>query len=137
MANINAHLPAALATPFHPPTENLQHDNALKQVIPKPEIISSYTKLRDEQGHSQYSTDSHHIIQVDDANTKSFDHEKSAEHRRAQFFAHRIKKITRDAEPEDASLLIKGDFKKIMSVIEVRYKNAVTPIPEPSIHKAV
>lgn len=137
MANINAHLPAALATPFHPPTENLQHDNTLKQVIPKPEIISSYTKLRDEEDRSQYSTKSHHIIQADDANTESLDHEASAERRRAQFFAHRIKKITGNFEIEDASLLVKGDFKKIMSVIEVRYKNAVTPLSEPNIQQAV
>ncbi len=67
MANINAALPTAIAVPFHPPTEALQHDNLIKPVIPKTEIISSYTKLRDDEDNAQFSTQARHIIQDESA----------------------------------------------------------------------
>ena len=63
MVNINAALPTSIAVPFHPPTEALQHDNLIKPVIPKTEVIASYTKLRDDEDRATFSDQARDIIQ--------------------------------------------------------------------------
>jgi hypothetical protein len=138
MANINAHLPPAVAAPFHPPTENLQHDNIIKPVIPKTEIISSYTKLRDEENRTQFSAQARDIIQDDEQQTadEAANPESSAEQRRSHFFARRGRFISQ-AKSSKAQLDTIEDFKEVISVIEMRYKNAVSPLPEPTVSYAI
>ena len=139
MVNINAQLPAAIATPFHPPTESLQRDNALKPIIPKTEIISSYTKMRDDEARSQFSTHMRTIIQDDSQQTSEHRSQQeppsSSEQKRARFFARRgaLSEAKKGAQ-EIGSI---EDFKVVGSVIQARYKSAVSPLPEPNIDYAV
>jgi hypothetical protein len=138
MANINAHLPPVIAAPFHPPTENLQHDNRIKPVIPKTEIISSYTKLKDEENRTQFSAQARDIIQDEEKQTadESAHQESSPEQRRSQFFARRRRFISA-AKSSDAKLDAVEDFKEVVSVIQMRYQNAVSPLPEPTVSYAI
>jgi|GEM_PF-2444049 len=135
MANINARLPSNIAAPFHPPTENLQHDNLIKPIIPKTEVISSYHKLRDEQGRSQFSTQARDIIQ-NESKPRSDEHsqqESSAQQSRTLFFDRRRKKLAAKAHSAEMPLAAINDFQAVVSVIHARYQKAVSPWPEPSI----
>ncbi len=139
MVNINAHLPPAIAVPFHPPTESLQRDNLIKPVIPKTEIISSYTKMRDEESRTQFSDQARGIIQ--DEGKQSADQpshqNSSSDQRRSQFFVRRGELFTSDSESGDTQLVAIKDFKLVISVIQARYKNAVSPLPDPKISYAI
>jgi len=138
MVNINTHLPPAVALPFHTPTEGLQHDNLIKPVIPKTEIIASYTKMRDEQSRAQFSDQARAIIQNEGGKDAEESHqESSAEQRRAQFFARRKNVSASAAERGESKLVAIKDFRQVISVIQARYKNAVSPWPEPLINYAV
>lgn len=139
MANINARLPSTLAAPFHPPTENLQHDNSIKPIIPKTEIISSYHKTRDEQGRNQFSTQARDIIQNENKPSadENSQHESSAQQSRTLFFARRRKELA--AKPNSVEIQLAGvnDYAEVISVIQARYQKAVSPWPEPSVFCAV
>ncbi|MCW8994800.1 MAG: hypothetical protein OQK77_03190 [Psychromonas sp.] len=139
MANINAHLPSAVAAAFHPPTENLQHDNLIKPVIPKTEIIASYSKLRDEEHRSQFSAQAREIVQDKNQQTsdKPAHQNASLEQRRTHFFARRRKSFTSDSDSGDEQAAAIKDFKEIISVIQTHYENAVRPLPTPTILYAV
>lgn len=133
MANINAALPTAIAVPFHPPTEALQHDNLIRPVIPKTEIIASYTKLREDEKQAPFFDQVRSIIQ--DENEQSRDSEQRqqqsmAEQRRLNLFA---KRTTPEGDNESKALQIIKDFKLTLSIIEERYNQAVTPIADPCI----
>ena len=136
MANINAHLPPVIAAAFHPPTENLQHDNLIKPVIPKTEIISSYTKLRDDQERTQFSNQSRNIIQDESkqATTDEADQQSSSEQRRSFFFARRGSHFVSKSESGEKSLAVINDVKDVLSVIDAHYKYAVNPFPDPVIN---
>ena len=138
MANINALLPTAVAIPFHPATEALQHENAIRPIIPKTEIISSYTKLRDEQEKAQLTPSKHTILQAQDtqSDAQQFSSEQqNAQKRRSLFFASR-EELT-EFEKGDRRLDEKFDFKQVRSVILARYQNAVSPYASPSVEYAV
>lgn len=139
MVNINTHLPPAVALSFHPPTEGLQHDNLIKPVIPKTEIISSYTKLRGDQSLTQFSDQMRSIIQDEGGQSadESGHQESSAQQRRSQFFARRKDLLASALACSDAQLAGIKDFKQVISVIQARYKNAVSPLPEPLINYAI
>ncbi|MFT6987474.1 MAG: hypothetical protein ACJAT7_003330 [Psychromonas sp.] len=139
MVNINAHLPPAIAVPFHPPTEGLQHDNLIKPIIPKTEIISSYTKIRDDESRTQLSDQARSIIQDQGSQNadESAQQESSAEQRRGQFFARRKELSSSASEQGESQLAAIKDFKQVISVIQARYKNAVSPLPEPLVNYAV
>ena len=139
MVNINTHLPPAAAAAFHPPTENLQHDNLIKPVIPKTEIISSYTKMREEENRTQFSNQAREIIQDEG---KQGEEETSQQHsslkqKRSQFFARRREQGISALENSDVHLAGIEDFKQVISVIQERYKNAVYPLPDPVISYAI
>ena len=135
MVNINAALPTTIAVPFHPPTEALQHDNLIKPVIPKTEIIASYSKLRGDEDQAQFSHQTRTIIQ--DENEQS---EQSAEQQQQQSNAEtrRLKLFSKNSdterECEEKALEIIKDFKLALSVIQEKYKLAVTPIADPSVN---
>ena len=135
MVNINAALPTTIAVPFHPPTEALQHDNLIKPVIPKTEIIASYSKLRGDEDQAQFSHQARTIIQ--DENEQS---EQSAEQQQQQSNAEtrRLKLFSKNSdterESEEKALEIIKDFKLALSVIQEKYNRAVTPIADPSVN---
>jgi hypothetical protein len=139
MVNINTHLPSAVALPFHPPTESLQHDNLIKPIIPKTEIIASYTKMREQEESSQLSDQARSIIQNGDkqAAEQPSHQNSSANQKRALFFARRGAFSASEAEKGDAKLVAIKDFKEVISVIQARYKNAVNPLPDPVIDYAI
>lgn len=139
MVNINAYLPSAAAVPFHPPTEALQHDNLIKPIIPKTEIVSSYTKMRDDESRTQFSDQARKIIQDESRQSpdESGHQESSAQQRRDQFFARRKNRLASTSDRGDIQLAVIKDFKQVISVIQARYKNAVRPFPEPHINYAV
>lgn len=137
MVNINAILPPAIAAPFHPPTENLQRDNLIKPVIPKTDIISSYTKMREDQHNAQYSDQARAIVQDENsAKDQSESQQQSApEKRRSLFFARRSE--LSDADKGTSQLAGIKDFKRVISVIQERYRKAVSPYLEPTVNDAV
>lgn len=130
MVNINTALPAAIAVPFHPPTEALQHDNLIKPVIPKTEVIVSYTKLREDEERTPFSKQARDIIQ-DENETKRKTQEQlmqfKATHRRLNFFA---KRAEIEEENKSKALIIMKDVKLAILVIQEKYKRAVSPIPD-------
>ena len=134
MVNINTALPTVIATPFHPPTEALQHDNLIKPIIPRTEVITSYTKLREDEHRAQFSDQTRTIIQ--DENERSSDsneqsqQQSKAEQQRLNFFARRV---MLEGDSEVKELVKSNDFKLAISVIQAKYNRAVTPIPEPTI----
>jgi len=135
MANINAALPASIAIPFHPPTETLHHDNLIKPVIPKTEIIASYTKLREDEKGNPFSGQARSIIQ--DESEQGNDAEQGAEQQQQQSKAEqrRLTFFSRLSEQEESNesktLEIIKDFKLALAVIEKRYNSSVTPFPDP------
>jgi len=139
MANINAALPTSIAIPFHPPTETLHHDNLVKPVIPKAEIIASYTKLREDGKEGAFSGQAHSIIQDD--NNQNSDEEKNADQQQQQQQStaeqRRLKLFRqlagREEINESYALDRIMDFKLVLTVIDERYKSAVTPIPESNV----
>ena len=139
MANINAHLPPAVAAAFHPPTESLHRDNLIKPVIPKTALVSSYTKIRDNENRTQFSDQAHSIIQDESKQREkeSPQQESSLEKRRALFFARRRGLQFFGSAKSDTQLLVVKDFKQAISVIQGRYKSAVRPLPEPTISYAI
>lgn len=130
MVNINTALPAAIAVPFHPPTEALQHDNLIKPVIPKTEVIASYTKLREDEERTPFSKQARDIIQ-DENEAKRKTQEQlmqfKATHRRLNFFA---KRAEIEEENKSKALIIMKDVKLAILVIQEKYKRAVSPIPD-------
>ncbi len=137
MVNINAALPTTIAVPFHPPTEALQHDNLIKPVIPKTEVIASYTKLREDEDNPQFSSQARDIIQDENeqrGRSESEQQQSAAEQRRLSFFA---KRSELDSDNESKALVIVKDFKLAISVIQEKYQRAVSPIPDPSIDYAI
>lgn len=137
MVNINAQLPSAVAIPFHPAAESIHSENANKPVIPKTEIISSYQKLRDEQDRNQLSNDARQIIQ-DVSEQTSEQPEKqqdSPQHKRTRFFALRGKLAEVEASHQSLSGIT--DFSAVLSVIQLRYRSAVSPFPEPQLNQIV
>jgi len=138
MANINAHLPSSIAVAFHPPTENLLHDNLVRPVIPKPEIISSYTKFHEDHEHTQLSAQSRNIIQEDDKHKQQDEYqESSSDKKRSQFFMARKELLTPESDGQDITLESKKDFKEVISVIQARYNDSVHPFPNPTISFAI
>ena len=134
MANINANLPPSIAVAFHPPTENLQHENLVRPVIPKPEIISSYTKLHEDHESTLLSSQSRNIIQEDDKYKNKDEYQgSSSEKRRHDFFMARKQSFIAESESQEIPLESKMDFKEVISVIQARYNDAVHPFPNPSV----
>jgi len=134
MANINAALPTAISIPFHPPTEALQHDNLIKPVIPKTEIIASYSKLREDEQRNPFFSQARSITQDENeqsSETEQQQQQSAAEQRRLNFFR---KVAEKERDNDTKALQIIKDFKLILAVIEERYRGAVTPFPEPRFY---
>jgi hypothetical protein len=138
MANINAHLPSSIAVAFHPPTENLQHENLVRPVIPKPEIISSYTKLHEDREPTHLSSQSRNIIQEDEKYKNKDEYQgSSSERRRHDFFMARKGVVSTEKEISNTSSNVKHNVRDVISVIQARYNNAVHPFPDPSVSFAI
>lgn len=137
MVNINAILPPAIAAPFHPPTENLQRDNLIKPVIPKTDIISSYTKMREDEHNAQFSDQARAIVQDESSSKEQSESQQQSapDKRRSLFFARRSE--LSQADKGASQLAGIKDFKLVISVIQERYRKAVSPNPEPTVNYAV
>jgi len=131
MANINAALPPIIATPFHPSVEALHHDNLVKPVIPKTEVIASYAKLREDEKGSPFSDQARSIVQDESEErpeTEQQQQKSAAEQRRLTFFS----RLPEQEENNGSKALeIIKDFKLALAVIEKRYNSSVTPFPDP------
>ncbi len=132
MVNINAALPSAIAVPFQPPTEALHRDNLIKPVIPKTEVIASYTKLREDEKNPRFSSQAREIIQDENkqGNNRENEQRSKAELRRLNFFAKRSKT---NLENESKALVIIKDIKLTISIIQKKYYGAVSPIGDPVV----
>ena len=135
MVNINTALPSATAAHFNPGTESLQRDNALRPAIPKTEVISSYAKFK-ENNEQLASLRDQHIIVQDEHNKKQQggDKNNSTEEKRSIFFAKRGELAEVVDAPQIPSVI--EDFKVVLTTIQMRYQNSVTPFPNPSIQLA-
>lgn len=134
MVNINTALPTVIAPAFHPPTEALHHDNLIKPIIPKTEVIASYAQIREDQEQETFSNQPRSIVQDENGqNSESAEQDQQqskAEQQRLHFFA---KRALVEEGNEVKELVIKKDFKLTISVIQQRYNSAVTPIPDPMV----
>ena len=137
MANINAQLPPAATIPFHPATESLQRENVNKPIIPKTEVTSAYQKMREDQERNQFSTQSRVVLQ--DQSKKNTDQssqqDSSPQHKRSLFFAR--KGALSNADKGNKTLLNIKDFAVVISVIQARYRSAVSPLPDPTVDDMV
>lgn len=136
MVNINATLPTAIAAPFHPAAESLHQDNALRPIIPKSEMISSYAKFKEHDEHSKNDRQTRDFIQ--DKNNQQHQKNKqrqNPEKKRNLFFAKRSEL----AEAIDVAIIenIIDDFSVVMLSIQMRYKKSVTPFAVASIEHAI
>ncbi|HIP76628.1 MAG TPA: hypothetical protein EYH12_05830 [Psychromonas hadalis] len=129
MANFNVAIPTAAAVPFHPSSESLHRDNAVRPTIPKPEIISKYAKFREDEYQKALSKE--HLEQEGKEKKGQDDqqesHQQSLAQARSLFFAKRSE-IT-EGENVALPLMVVRDFKITLSAIAFRYKSRVTPIP--------
>ena len=134
MVNLNAALPTTLAVAFHPASEALHHDNLNKPIIPKMEVISPYTALRGDEEREDFSDQTRHILQDENQQNNDADEQaqqqSTAEQQRLRFFAKRS--LTEEIN-ETKELVVVMDFKLVLSVIQARYNNAVTPTPDPTV----
>ena len=136
MVNINATLPTAIATPFHPAAESLHQDNALRPIIPKSEMVAAYAKFKEHDEHAENNRQARDFIQ--DKNSQQHQKNKKKqdpEKRRNLFFAKR----SGLAEAIDAAIIenVIDDFSIVMLSIQMRYKKSVTPFASASIKHAI
>ena len=136
MANINAALPTAIATPFHPAAEALQQENLIKPVIPKTEVIASYAKFREGQEDPKYDPQTKTLLQDESESQNVFARESQsrAKNRRLNIFS---KRSDNKEEHESKELVKIIDFKLSLTVILEKYNRAVTPIADPIIDYAI
>jgi len=137
MANINAHLPPSIAVAFHPPTENLQRENLIKPIIPKPEVISSYAKLQKEHQSTRFSSLPHHISQENSQHQEKENYQSALDKKRHRFFMARKELLTVASDIDEISSESKMDLKKVISVIQARYNDAVHPFLDPKLNYTV
>jgi ATP-dependent 26S proteasome regulatory subunit len=135
MANFNVAIPTTAAVPFHPSSESLQRDNAIRPTIPKPEIVSKYEKFREDEYQKELSKDhlnhqNQHEKRKEQEEQKE-NNQQSLGQMRSLFFA----KHTEIMEEESVTLplIVVRDFKITMSVIEFCYKSRVTPIARATV----
>ncbi|MDN2664551.1 hypothetical protein [Psychromonas sp. 14N.309.X.WAT.B.A12] len=134
MVNVNVQLPPVIATPFPQAAEGLHRENLLQTAIPKTEQAHAYAKIRGEQEREETAYQSREIIQ-DNKQGSSRQQEQSthSQQRRNFFFAAKLKLSPHELEALDIELKGISDFNEVISVIQAKYKNAVSPYPQPSV----
>ena len=134
MVNVNVQLPPVISMPFQPATESLQRENLRKPIISKTENVSAYVKMRDGQTREQVADQAEHFIQKDLSQPKPSQNQSILlNHKREFFFASKLKlAANEDQLPSDQSPEL-FDYKKIVSVIQEKYLNAVSPLPSATV----
>lgn len=131
---VNAKLSPVATMSSHQPLENLKHTNLLPLAIPQTEDMNTYNKMREGKEREQVAEQSHQIT------SKVFMDEKQQEEkmgyfhqRRDFFFASKLKLSHHEVEKLSVELVGISDYKQVMSIIEKKYLNAVSPISLPSL----
>ncbi|MEG3755471.1 hypothetical protein [Psychromonas arctica] len=134
MVNVNVQLPPVVAAPFPQAAEGLHRENLLQTAIPKTEQAHAYAKIRGEQEREETAYQSREIIQ-DNGQGASQQKEQStySQQKRDFFFAAKLKLSPHEVEALKVELEEIADFKKVMSVIQAKYHDAVSPYPQPSL----
>jgi len=134
MVNVNVQLPPVVVAPFPQAAEGLHRENLLQTAIPKTEQAHAYAKIRGEQEREETAYQSREIIQ-DNKQGSSQQQEQSthSQQRRNFFFAAKLKLSPHEVEALNVELKGISDFNEVLSVIQAKYKNAVSPYPQPSV----
>jgi len=134
MVNVNVQLPPIVTANFPQAAETLHRENQLRPTIPKTEETHSYSKMRDHQDREQVAHQSHQIIQEQDYPPQQQQQSEGFKQRRDSFFSSKLKLSDSEMDKLDVTLAGISDYKKVMSVIQEKYNNAVSPLPDPTIH---
>lgn len=133
MVNVNIQLPPVISAPFPQASESIQRENQLRPTIPKTVETQSYARLREDQDREQVAHQSSQIVQKDNSESAQQQRSKSFSQRREQFFAAKLKISEQELQQLNVELEGISDFKQVLSVIQAKYNNAVSPIPDPEI----
>lgn len=133
MVNVNVQLPPVISAPFPQATESIQRENQLRPTIPKTEETHSYARLRENQDKEQVAHQSSQIVQKNSSESAQQQRSKGFSQRREHFFATKLKISEKEMQELPIESEQISDFKQVISVIQAKYKNSVSPIPEPEI----
>lgn len=134
MVNVNVQLPPIVAAPFPQAAETLHRQNQLQTAIPKTEETHAYAKMRSQQEREQVAHQSGQILQKDDPESKQQRHSSGFNQRRDFFFSSKLKLSHREMDKVSVQLKGISDYKQVVSVIQAKYNDAVSPIPEPTVN---
>lgn len=137
MVNVNVQLPPIVAAPFPQASETLQRENLLQPAIPKTEKSNAYAKTRDHQERENVAHQSNKIIQQEPSSGHSKRDSSTFNQRREYFFATKLKLNTHEVEQIETQLSGISDYKEVMSVIQQKYLNAVSPMPAPTVNYSI
>jgi len=134
MVNVNVQLPPIVAAPFPQAAESLQRENLLQPAIPKTEKSHAYAKMSEHQERENVAHQSSQIIQKDSGSSSQPKGQSSGfNQRREHFFATKLQLTPQEMEQVNVELAGISDYKEVISVIQKKYSEAVSPIPEPTI----
>ena len=134
MVNVNVQLPPIVAAPFPQAAETLHRQNQLQTAIPKTEETHAYAKMRSQQEREQVAHQSGQILQKDNSGSKQQRHSNGFNQRRDFFFSSKLKLSHREMDKVSVQLKGISDYKQVVSVIQAKYNDAVSPIPEPTVN---
>jgi len=134
MVNVNVQLPPIVAAPFPQAAETLHRQNQLQTAIPKTEETHAYAKMRSQQEREQVAHQSSQIIQKEHPDSKQQRHSGAFNQRRDFFFSSKLKLSHREMDKVSVKLEGISDYKQVISVIQAKYSDAVSPFPEPTVN---
>lgn len=138
MVNVNVQLPPVVSAPFPQAAETLQRENQLRPTIPKTEETHAYAKMREQHGKEQIAHQSGVIVQKDASESSAQQQQSNRfNQRRDHFFATKLKFSEQQAEQLDVQLEGISDYKQVLSVIQAKYNNATSPLPDPLIDYSI
>jgi len=137
MVNVNVQLPTVVTAPFPQAAETLQRQNQLQTAIPKAEETHSYSKMRSQQEREQVAHQSSQIIQKEYPSSKQQEQPGRFNQRRDFFFATKLKLSHHEMDELSVELAGISDYKKVISVIQEKYNNAVSPMSESNINYTI
>jgi len=134
MVNVNVQLPPVIAAPFPQASEAIHRENTLQPAIPKTEKSQAYSKARDHQERENVAHQSSQIVQKETHHGQAQEQSSRFNQRREQFFATKLKLSPQEMDQTNPQLSGISDYKEVVSVIQKKYSDAVSPIPEPSVN---
>ena len=138
MVNVNVQLPPIVAAPFPQASESLHRENLLQPAIPKTEKSHAYAKTREHQERENVAHQSSQIIQNESGdNGQSKGHSSGFNQRREHFFATKLQLTPQEMEQVKVELAGITDYKEVISAIQQKYSNAVSPFPEPTVDYSI